>query len=115
MQNDDVIDELKKEIADLKGQIFSLCTGLKVLNETYDSESENITEHIGHIYKYLKMLDDRSIADLNLVAETMMVLRDAIAPIEGKIFPGVAKAREQLAALAEKRASVVDEKNKKGS
>jgi len=115
MQNDDVIDELKKEIANLKGQIFSLCTGLKVLNETYESESESNTEHIVHIYKYLKLLDDRSVADLNLVAESMMVLRDAVSPIEEKLFPGVAKAREQLAALAAKREFGVEEKNKKGS
>jgi hypothetical protein len=63
------------------------------------SDSENTTEHIKHIYNYLKVLDDRSTTDLNLVAESMTVLRDAISPVEEKLFPGVAKAREQLATI----------------
>jgi hypothetical protein len=108
MQNDDVIDELKNEIAILKSDLAKL-------NGMCKSESENTTDHIKDIYNYLKMLDDRSVADLNLTAETMTILRDAISPIEEKVFPGVAKAREQLAAIAAKRDFVAQEKNKKGS
>jgi len=108
MQDQDTIDELKNEIARLKSDLAQL-------NGMCKSESENTTDHIKYIYNYLKMLDDRSVADLNLVAETMTVLRDAISPMEEKIFPGVAKAREQLAVIAASREFVAEEKNKKGS
>jgi hypothetical protein len=106
MQDQGVIDELKNEIARLKSDLAKL-------NGMCKSDSENTTDHIKYIYNYLKMLDDRSVADLNLVAETMTVLRDAIHPMEEKIFPGVAKAREQLAAIAANRAFATEEKNKK--
>ena len=113
MQHDDTIVELKSEIACLKNDIARLSSDLKLLNGTFESESENNTEHIVYIYKYLKLLDDRSVADLNLVAESMMVLRDAISPIEEKVFPGVAKAREQLAAIVASREFATEEKDKK--
>lgn len=106
MQDQDTIDELKNEIARLKSDLAKL-------NGMCKSESENTTDHIKYIYNYLKMLDDRSVADLNLVAETMTVLRDAISPMEERLFPGVAKAREQLAAIAANREFVTEQKDKK--
>jgi len=108
MQDQDTLDELKNEIARLKSDLAKL-------NSMCKSESENTTDHIKYIYNYLKMLDDRSVADLNSIAETMTVLRDAISPMEEKFFPGVAKAREQLAAIAASREFVAEERKKKGS
>jgi septal ring factor EnvC (AmiA/AmiB activator) len=113
MHSQDIIDELKSEIASQKNEIARLKSDLAKLNGMCESESKDVTDHIKYIYKYLKMLDDRSVADLNLVAETMTVLRDAISPMEEKIFPGVAKAREQLAAIAANREFVTEGKNKK--
>src|ERR1700730_13525853 len=104
--NEELIDELRNEVARLKSDLARL-------NGMCKSESENTTDHIKYIYNYLKMLDDRSVADLNLVAETMTVLRDAISPMEERLFPGVAKAREQLAAIAANREFVTEQKDKK--
>ncbi len=92
MQDQDTIDELKNEIARLKSDLAQL-------NGMCKSESENTTDHIKYIYDYLKKLDDRSVADLNLVAETMTVLRDAISPMEEKLFPASPKLASNLGRL----------------
>jgi hypothetical protein len=94
MQNDDVIDELKKEIATLKSD-------LAMLNGMCKSESENTTEHIKYVYNYLKVLDDRSLKDFELLIEYLVVITDSVSPLEEKLFPGVSKARQQLAAIRE--------------
>jgi hypothetical protein len=104
--NEEVIDELRNEVAKLKSDLARL-------NGMCKSESENTTDHIKYIYNYLQKLDDRGVADLNLIAETVTVLRDAISPVEEKIFPGVAKAREQLATIAARQKFVTEEKDKK--
>lgn len=108
MHDQNIIDELKKEIARLRSD-------LEHLNGMCKSDSEDTTDHIKYIYKYLKMLDDRSVSDLNLMAETMIVLRDAIDPMEERLFPGVAKAREQLAAIVATRKAELKEKDNKKS
>jgi hypothetical protein len=92
MQNDDVIDELKKEIAGLRSD-------LDFLNGMCKSESEDTTYHIKYIYNYLKVLDDRSLKDFKLLIEYLVVITDSVSPLEAKLFPGVSKARQQLAAI----------------
>src|ERR1700733_4950849 len=101
MENQDVISELKSEIARLRSD-------LEHLNGMCKSESENTTDHIKYIYKCLKTLDDRSVHDIKLhvedfklLVEYLVVLQDSVSPLEEKIFPGVSKARQQLAAIVE--------------
>jgi hypothetical protein len=113
MQNDDVIDELRKEIAELRAD-------LKSLNGAHKAESENTTEHITYIYKYVKMLDDRSARDLRLhvedfklLVEYLLVLQDSVSPLEEQIFPGVSKARQQLATIVKNLKVAAQEKDHK--
>jgi hypothetical protein len=106
MENEDIIEELKREIARLRSD-------LDILNGACKSESENTTGHIKYIYKYLKLLDDRGVAHRKSVAEVLMVHRDAIAPIEEKIFPGVNKARGQLATIMENQKPAAQPKDEK--
>ncbi len=94
---------LKKEIEQIKLQICKIYDLLK-------AESDNTTHHIKYIYNYLKILDDRSM-DMNTSHnELIFKLYDMIEPIEEKIFPGVSKARQQLAAIIEGLASDRDQK-----
>lgn len=106
MQNQDVIVELKNEIARLRSD-------LEYLNGMCKLDAEDTTDHIKYIYKYLKMLDDRSIADLKLLVEYLVVIQDSISPLEEKLFPGVSKARQQLAAIRENLRQAEQRKNDK--
>lgn len=101
MQDRDSIDDLKSEIARLKSDLAKL-------NGMCKADSEDTTDHIKYIYKYLKLLDDRSVQDIKihvddfkLLVEYLVVLQDSVFPLEEKIFPGVSKARQQLAAIVE--------------
>jgi len=106
MQDQDTIDELKNEIARLKSDLAKL-------NGMCKSESENTTEHIKYIYNYLKVLDDRSLKDFELLIEYLVVIKDSVSPLEEKLFPGVSKARQQLATIVENLKMTVREKNDK--
>ena len=106
MQDQDTIDELKNEIARLKSDLAQL-------NGMCKSESENTTDHIKYIYNYLKVLDDRSLKDFELLIEYLVVIKDSVSPLEEKLFPGVSKARQQLAAIVENLKMNVQEKNNK--
>jgi uncharacterized coiled-coil protein SlyX len=113
MDSQDIIDELKSEIASQKNEIAQLRSDLELLNGMCKSESENVTDHIKYIYKYLKVLDDRSLKYFELLIEYLVVIKDSVAPLEDKLFPGVSKARKQLAAIVENLKMTVREKNEK--
>ena len=106
MQDQDTIDELKNEIARLKSDLAKL-------NGMCKAESEDTTRHVKYIYNYLKVLDDRSLKDFELLIEYLVVIKDSVSPLEEKLFPGVSKARQQLAAIVENLKMNVQEKNNK--
>jgi hypothetical protein len=91
----DEITKIRKEIGDLKLELARL-------HELLKGESDNTTYHIKFIYDHLKILDDRSIKNRTIHRELIFKLYDMIEPIEEKLFPGVSRAREQLAAIIEK-------------
>ena len=71
MTDTETIDELKREVAYLKER-------LKGVHAVMEKEMCDNTKHIVYIYEFITALDDRLI------------------PLEGKLFPKVAEAREQL-------------------
>jgi len=89
------LDVLQAEINHLKAEIANI-------DRIMEAHARDVTDHIKYIYKYLKTLDDRSVDNLRFHNEYIANLYDIVEPIEQKIFPGVSKARRQLAALTEK-------------
>jgi hypothetical protein len=93
--NDKVISLMRKEINDLKMEIVRM-------RGVINFESDDVTGHIKRINKFLNVLDDRSIKHFKFHNESIANLYDIVEPIEEKMFPGVSKARRQLAALVKK-------------
>jgi hypothetical protein len=88
MTDNSEIDLMRKEISVLTKEILRLHAMLK-------RESDSSTKHINELYQ-------RTNKTSRSVMNHLSILYDMVAPIEEKLFPGVSRARQQLACLAEK-------------
>jgi hypothetical protein len=64
--------------------------------------SGEVTDHIKRIYNYLKVLDDRTIANQTIHQELIFKLFDMVEPLEEKFFPAVSAMCDQLYAVRKK-------------
>ncbi len=91
MSDKDIIDQLTKEVSDLKLELANLHRMLK-------QESDSSTKHISEIYKRIRDIN-------NLSVNNISTLYDMVTPIEQKIFPEISRARQQLGSILEKSES----------
>lgn len=83
MTDIDTIDDMKKEIAYLKGE-------LKGFHAAAKFASDDTTKHIVYIYRYLKMINNE-----------IEHIYDVLGPLEEKLFPNVREARRKLWSIME--------------
>jgi hypothetical protein len=83
MTDIDNIEDMKKEIAYLMGELKEFHAAMKLA-------SDDTTSHIVYIYKYLKLLNNE-----------IEHIYDVVGPIEEKIFPNVRDARRKLWSIME--------------
>jgi hypothetical protein len=109
MSEKDIIEQLTKEIDVLKLELVRL-------HRMLQQEADSSTKHIQELYKRVKEthdytieIDKRGTRDLKLNNHNISRLFDMVWPIEGKIFPEVSKARQQLASIIEQFAANSDD------
>src|ERR1700730_18628757 len=89
MNDSDETERLKAEIEYLKGEISELHS---MCNRILKFELKATAQHLQELYKRTRQVSVFSRNGSN-------ALHDIVSPIEEKIFPGVSRARQQLAAI----------------
>lgn len=103
MVKNDEIEQLKTEIDCLKGEIIELHN---MFNRITKLDLKATTKHLQELYKRTQRVTIFS-------TNSIVALHDIVAPIEEKIFPGVSKAREQLATIVKTAKADANDSRKK--